>query len=324
MSKNIVICCDGTNSQFGGVNTNVAHLFERLGADEPRQHSRYEPGVGTFGANLFSINIGRTLGKLLGAAFGYGLKQNLENAYRYVVQCYDPGDRLFIFGFSRGAFTARSLASLVDQYGVLDRRDLDQVADQVRAYLADRAPVHSACSAPIGRCAPHFVGVWETVGALGLLLRLRRFKHNRLSPGVATAVQALAVDERRACFKPTLWDEAALGKSQSVRQVWFAGVHADVGGGYRDRDLAAITLDWMLEHAVQAGLRAQTRGAGQLAGDPAGRMHRSYRGLWRLLGHHMRAIAPDADIHASVGRRRHSRPGYDPENLPTATGTSKA
>ena len=109
MSKNIVICCDGTNSPFGGVNTNVAHLFERVGADDAHQYSRYEPGVGTFAADLFSVNIGRTLGKLLGAAFGYGLKQNLENAYRYVVECYDPGDRLFIFGFSRGAFTARAV-----------------------------------------------------------------------------------------------------------------------------------------------------------------------------------------------------------------------
>ena len=324
MSKNIVICCDGTNSPFGGVNTNVAHLFERVGADDAHQYSRYEPGVGTFGADLFSVNIGRTLGKLLGAAFGYGLKQNLENAYRYVVECYDPGDRLFIFGFSRGAFTARSLASLVDQYGVLDRRDLDQVRDQISAYLADETPVHGACSAPIGRCAPHFVGVWETVGALGLLLRLRRFKHNRLSPGVATAVQALAVDERRACFKPTLWDEAALGKNQSVRQVWFAGVHADVGGGYRDRDLAAITLDWMLEHAERSGLRLQPQGIDRSAGNPAGRMHRSYRALWPLLGHHMRAIAADADIHVSVRQRRRSRPDYAPENLPTVPGTPQA
>ncbi|WP_353247943.1 DUF2235 domain-containing protein [Salinisphaera sp. T31B1] len=318
MGKNIVICCDGTNSQFGGVETNVAHLFHRLAADSSEQRKRYEPGVGTFGANIFSVNVGRTLGKLLGAAFGYGLKQNLDNAYRYVVDCYAPGDRLFIFGFSRGAFTARSLASLVDQYGVLDRRDGDRVPEQVAAYLADAPPVRAGCRAPVGRCAPHFVGVWETVGALGLLLRLRRFKHNRLSPGVARAAQALAVDEQRRCFAPTRWDESALGSEQCVRQVWFAGVHADVGGGYVDRGLARITLDWMLEQAVAAGLRLNPESRTGPAGDPAGALHQSYRGLWRLLGRHVRRIAADADIHASVNRRRVLCRDYDPANLARA------
>jgi len=324
LGKNIVICCDGTNSQFGGVDTNVAHLFHRLAPDGSDQRKRYEPGVGTFGAEVFSVNVGRTLGKLLGAAFGYGLKQNLENAYGYVVECYVPGDRLFIFGFSRGAFTARSLASLVDQYGVLDRRDRDRVPEQVAAYLADAPPVRARCRAPVGRCAPHFVGVWETVGALGLLLRLRRFKHNRLSPGVARAVQALAVDEQRRRFAPTLWDESALGADQRVRQVWFAGVHADVGGGYINRDLAHITLDWMLEHAVAAGLRLDQANQTCPGGDPAGALHHSYRGLWRLLGRHVRRIAPDADIHASVDTRRALCRNYDPDNLarsrPTAAG----
>lgn len=323
LGKNIVICCDGTNSQFGGVNTNVAHLFHRLAVDGPGQRKRYEPGVGTFGADVFSVNVGRTLGKLLGAAFGYGLKQNLENAYRQVVECYEPGDRLFIFGFSRGAFTARSLASLVDQYGVLDRRDDDRVAEQVGAYLAEQAPVGADCRAPVGRCAPHFVGVWETVGALGLLLRLRRFKHNRLSPGVAIAVQALAVDEQRRCFVPTLWDETALGTDQAVSQVWFAGVHADVGGGYADRDLADITLDWMLEHGVRAGLRLHPPEDARCSGDPTGTLHRSYRGFWRLLGRHVRRIAPAADIHASVGQRRRDRPDYEPDNLPVVWASAE-
>lgn len=317
MDKNIVVCCDGTNSQFGGVNTNVGQLFNALSPDSADQQACYEPGVGTFGADFFSVNIGRPLGKALGAAFGYGLTQNLENAYRHVVDRYVPGDRLFIFGFSRGAFTARSLASLVDRYGVLEATARDRVPALVKAFLDDEsaAPEHHGV---LCRCAPHFVGVWEMVGALGLLLRLRRFHNNRLSPGVAHGVQALAIDEKRKRFEPTLWDTQALGPNQQVRQAWFVGVHSDVGGGYADRDLADLSLRWMIEHAEAAGLKFASNVPERIAGDPAGRLHQSYKGLWRALGTHVRRIGPDALLHESVGQRLRRRADYDPPNLSEA------
>ena len=316
MPKNIVICCDGTNSQFGGVNTNVAHLFDSLAPDGPEQCACYEPGVGTFGADFFSLNVGRTLGKALGAAFGYGIKQNLTRVYRYLVDTYEPGDRLFVFGFSRGAFTARSLASLVDQCGVLDRAGRDRAGAVVAAYLdGDDIADARRRTGPVAGCAPHFVGVWETVGALGLLLRLRRFSDNRLSPGVTHAVQALAIDERRRSFAPTLWDERRLAPGQRVRQCWVAGGHSDIGGGYVDRDLADITLRWILAEAESAGLRVSPDARARLQGNPAGRLHDSYRGFWRLLGTHVRRIAADACIHVSVARRLARRPDYRPANL---------
>ncbi len=248
-----MIFCDGTNDQFGSVTTNVVHLLRLSEPDNDRQRVFYEPGVGTFGANIFSLNVGTFLGKLLGAAFGYGLAQNLARAYRYLVDTHEPGDRVFIFGFSRGAFTARSLARLVDAGG-LPQPGAGRVDTIVAAYLAggaDALPQYANART----CRPHFVGVWDTVAALGLLLRWHRFDDRCLSPGVANAAQALAIDEQRAAFEPTPWPLPAPDSGQPVSQVWFAGVHSDIGGGYRDRGLANITLYWMLEQARSRGLR---------------------------------------------------------------------
>ena len=315
MSKDIVICCDGTNSQFGGLNTNVVHFYEALASDCAAQVSFYEPGVGTFGADVFGVNVGETLGKLLGAGFGYGIQQNLVRAYRFLIDTYVAGDRLFIFGFSRGAFTARTLAALVDTVGVLEPEARDQAKTAVKAYL-DEGEAEARDAAPTARaCAPYFVGVWETVGALGLLMRLRRFHDNRLSPGVTHAAQALAIDEMRRPFEPTPWDEQALEAGQDVRQVWFAGTHSDVGGGYAERGLADLSLRWMLDRAEAAGLTLKPEARDRIQADPAGRLHRSYHGAWRALGQHVRYPEAEASFHDSVVKRLTQCPDYDPDNV---------
>lgn len=316
MARNIVVCCDGTNSQFGGLNTNVVHLYNALADDDATQRSFYEPGVGTFGANVFGVNVGETLGKTLGAAFGYGIQQNLVRAYRFLIEAYAPGDRVFIFGFSRGAFTARSLASLVDRIGVLPAAHRDRATDTVKAYLDAKPPHAPRITQSAARCAPAFVGVWETVGALGLLIRLRRFHDHKLSPGVARAAQALAIDEQRRSFEPTLWNEAALGVDQEVRQVWFAGVHSDVGGGYAERGLADTTLRWMLEQAEGAGVKLKPGAFDRVRGDPTGTLHRSYHGPWRLLGRYVRRPAAAAVFGDSVAARLRAVREYEPDNLP--------
>lgn len=319
MGKNIVVCCDGTNSQFGELNTNVVHLYNALPGDGREQVCFYEPGVGTFGARVLGVDVGERLGKVLGAAFGYGIQKNLVRAYRYVVDVYEPGDRLFIFGFSRGAFTARTLTALVDTMGVLDADERELAKNVVKAYLQHGAKAGTAGQTrPASTCAPHFVGVWETVGALGLLVRLRRFHNNCLSPGVARAAQALAIDERRSRFKPSLWDENALKSGQSVEQVWFSGVHSDIGGGYARRGLADITLRWMLEQAEDAGLALKPSAYDSLGGDPTGHLHHSYHGAWRLLGQHVRYPGMGANYHASVAERLARVRAYAPENLPVA------
>jgi uncharacterized protein (DUF2235 family) len=316
MAKNIVVCCDGTNSQFGGSNTNVVHLYKALVTDAPDQRAFYEPGVGTFGAKFFGLNVGQTLGKGLGAAFGYGITQNLERAYRFLIDNYAPGDRVFLFGFSRGAFAARSLAALIDQVGILEPDDRDRAKETIKAWLDGDASAVERYQQPLTRCAPHFVGVWETVGALGVLTRLRRFHDNKLSPGVCHAVHALAIDEQRRKFEPTPWDEQELKPGQHARQLWFAGVHSDVGGGYEERGLADLTLGWMLEQAKAQGLELKPDAFDRLQGDPAGKLHDSYDGLWRVLGRYVRRPKRDDAFHRSVGERLQRRPDYEPDNLP--------
>jgi len=232
---------------------------------------------------------------------------------------HQPGDRLFIFGFSRGAFTARILAAMVDVMGVLDIVDRDLVKPLTKAYLRT-----GSGGGEVGQtrrcatCAPDFVGVWDTVGALGLFIRMHKFDNNRLSPGVKRAAHALSIDERRSRFKPSLWQEDALKTNQSVEQVWFAGVHSDVGGGYARQDLADITLRWMLKQAEAAGLALKPKAYEPIDGDPAGHLHQSYRGAWRLLGKHVRYPAKSAKIHQSVAERLARVCEYEPENLATA------
>ncbi|GAB3677931.1 DUF2235 domain-containing protein [Salinisphaera aquimarina] len=316
MRKDIVVCCDGTNSQFGKLNTNVAHAYNALPSDDPRQVAFYEPGVGTFGARVFGLNVGETLGKALGAAFGYGMRHNLVQAYRFVIDVYEPGDRLFIFGFSRGAFTARILAAMVDAMGVLDTDDRHLAKPMTKAYLRNGGDDWEGGQTRRAlTCTPRFVGVWDTVGALGLLIRLHKFDNNRLSPGVNRAAHALAIDERRSRFKPSLWEENELESDQSVAQVWFVGVHSDVGGGYARRDLADITLSWMLEQAEAAGLALKPNAYEGLQGDPAGHLHHSYRGAWWLLGRDVRYPGVKARFHESVAKRLACVREYNPPNL---------
>ena len=315
MAKNIVVCCDGTNSQFDSSDTNVVHLYRAL-ADDADQRAFYEPGVGTFGARVFGVNVGETLGKGLGAAFGYGITQNLVRAYRFLIETYTPGDRVFLFGFSRGAFAARSLAALIDQVGVLAPDDRDRAKEIVKAWLDGNTSVVARYQQPLTRCAPHFVGVWETVGALGVLIRLRRFHDNKLSPGVCHAVHALAIDEKRRKFEPTPWDESALKPGQHARQLWFVGVHSDVGGGYDERGLADITLAWMLEQAEAQGLALKPGAIAAIDGDATGRLHDSYDGLWPLLGRYVRHPQRDDVFHPSVGERLRRVADYTPDNVP--------
>ncbi|HYW93872.1 MAG TPA: DUF2235 domain-containing protein [Gammaproteobacteria bacterium] len=323
MPKNVVVCCDGTRAQFGAVNTNVVHLFEALERHSGEQEAFYDPGVGTFAPRILGFPLGRFLGKALGAAFGYGMRRNLEDAYRFLMETWEPGDRVYLFGFSRGAFTARSLAAMLDKCGLLWPHHDNLLPYASRQFLkrgndAEAADFRRTFAR---ECRPHFVGVWDTVGSLGWLVPLRRLHDRRLSPAVSIACQALAIDEKRRGFAPVPWDEVQLRPHQSVDQVWFAGVHCDVGGGYRERGLADLSLRWMLDHARQAGLRLAPGVRERLDGDPCGRLHRSCKGWWRLLGAQLRPIARAAQIHPSVWLRVEAGIGYAPASLSRITRT---
>lgn len=284
--KHIVICCDGTWQGLDSLHpTNVLKIARFVAAETPEgapQIVAYDDGVGMGEGPI------KALDRLLGGGLGVGLKKNIEEAYRFLVFNYSPGDRIFVFGFSRGAYTARSLVGMIRNAGVLPRasaravpaalalyKDRDPAAKPIPsvAYL-DAAFEPSAQSpslterflAEYGSRRPSiaFLGVWDTVGALGvptgfignrILNEGHRFHDTDLSKIVERAAHAVAADEKRRTFKPVLWSEKDVeARRPNVVQEWFPGVHASVGGGEEERGIADLAFQWMMEQAAHAGL----------------------------------------------------------------------
>lgn len=347
MSKNLVVCCDGTwNTPDQKENghpapTNVVKLYNLCVVDEA-QLTYYHPGVGTNGG---------LMDKVFGGGMGAGLTRNIQSAYGWLCQNYVKGDRIFLFGFSRGAYTARSLGGFVTRCGLLDATDLaadDFWARIGKLYdlgyrerkLKDKALAKYAfISGPLpeGRIDVHMIGVWDTVGALGVpddmvLLdqliddpRKYRFHDTDLSPSVRHGRHAVAMDELRASFAPTLWTNVQPPPDGSVEQIWFAGTHCDVGGGHAHCGLSDGALQWMVDEAVSVGLRVNPALVTQIQPDPRGILHDSATGIWEHLRTQPRAT-PEVSA-ANVGTKlakqvweRHSAPPISQAPYwPTAT-----
>lgn len=318
MAKRLVVCCDGTwntpDQKTDGkpTPTNVAKValgLAPMSIDGLEQRLYYHRGIGT-----------RT-DRLLGGAFGAGLFRDVCDTYRYVVENYQPGDELFFFGFSRGAFTARSTAGLIRNSGVLRRENADRIDEAYALYRDRKRDTHprSVEATLFRKMYSHeppirFMGVWDTVGALGIpasgwwlanrFNRRYEFHDTELSSTVDEAYQALAIDEQRGPFVPAVWSQSdPVRREQRLEQVWFTGVHCDVGGGYVDHRLSDITLCWMLDKARGAGLaflkdsfRTGDFGGGQpvtteqiidaytrVRPDPSGAPHDSRTGIYRFL-----------------------------------------
>ena len=312
--KNIVICCDGTGNEYGRNNTNVVDTYVLVEKDE-RQVAWYDPGVGTGGWEYHEEDgLLRALGD---QATGYGLQKNVEDAYRCLMGSYEDGDRVYLFGFSRGAFTVRSLAGMLHKCGLLDEGHDNLVEYASKIYnTADNENVAQGFRESFGRhCPVHFIGVWDTVESL-VLHAGKRFHDARLNPDVAYACQALAIDEKRKDFAPSPWDEANAADGQTIEQVWFAGCHADVGGWFDERGLCHIALHWMLDKAVACGLRVNQVELAERRQDPYDRIHQSLSGFWKMRGRHTRRIPQGAKIHASVVERMNDPDcRYLPPNL---------
>jgi hypothetical protein len=281
MSKRIVVCSDGTgNSAIKGRGTNVFKLFEAVDLDTHRfdaeatpQIAIYDDGVGTEKFKPL---------KVLSGATGWGLSRNVKHLYKELARVYDPGDDIYMFGFSRGAFTVRTLVGFIQTCGLVDPERLQPrtfgslqkaVDEGYKAYrkcyrpalwqvlgrrksLANEAfkKAHSLpCDIPI-----RFIGVWDTVDAVGLPFRLSdvinatlyqfKFSDHKLSPLVRRACQALSIDDQRESFAPLLWTEDPQDQSR-IQQVWFAGAHSNVGGGYPKQGMSLVALDWLLSEA---------------------------------------------------------------------------
>lgn len=342
MSKHIVICTDGTWNDPTD-QTNVYKLFQTLdfGQQQPLGKtagvlpSRVLEKKGEHVAYyLEGVGADGTQEEWLGGALGTGLHSRVLDAYILASQSYEPGDRLWLFGFSRGAWTARSLAGMISRVGLLQGAEL--VGD-VRHQAQERwIEAKNAKAEKRGDAfwkqqdhAIELVGVWDTVGALGIpffngLRMMDSLEHllfdfadQKLHRRVRHGRHALAIDERRGDFLPTLWQERS-----GVEQVWFAGVHADVGGGYPERELADISLDWMLdEFAVLAPNLPLNRGnvAPPIQENrPQGNRHdETQNPVWKLRPQQWRSLPANARIHPSVQERMARRPDYRPRALST-------
>ena len=349
--RNIVICCDGTGNEISENISNVLKLYRCLRKTDkttPRQLVFYDPGVGTLARPNVLRKLHQDFIAILGLATGYGLDDKVLQSYLFLVRNYQEGDQIYLFGFSRGAYTVRVLAALIHKIGLIapeqanlagsgltsykqfstdDRRDLgldlqqftdagdsegplpkskDDRATQFARILSSRWPTI------------RFVGVWDTVASVIVprpdrfyLPSLEELAFTLRNPSVRTFRQAMSIDERRCMFRLKPWDlpqtfahnrfNDAKAEPQDVMQVWFAGVHADIGGGYPETEsaLSKYPLLWMIDEAVKCGLAVNPATVNQLAwgvprkGSPfqyvepcfKGKddLHMSLKGAWWIL-----------------------------------------
>ncbi len=364
MPKNIVVCCDGTGNEFGDNNSNVVKLYSTLIIDGHSQIGYYHPGVGTMGSAAARNRVEKAWSMLMGLAFGSGILDNIGDAYRYLMEFYEEDDRVFIFGFSRGAYTARALAGLVHMYGLLCPGNEALIAYILRDFarktraaagMAQTFKTADDFKATFSRhCPMHFVGVWDTVSSVGWIWDPLKLPYTARNPDMLTGRHCVSIDERRCYYRNNLWGDPYPG--QDIRQVWFAGVHSDVGGSYPELQsgLSKITLEWMLDEAKAAGLLIDASKADAILGsnphnpaiapNPKADLHKSLHGgwwileclphsyydykvgkkKWRIPLGARRTIPEDSVVHQSVENRMQAKIGYSPSNLPKLYTVDKA
>lgn len=308
MSRNLALLFDGTNNEFGSENTSVVRIAQVMDRDPRRQRLYYDPGVGTLPEPRLFTRIGKWVSKVMGLAFGAGLVRNVEEAYAYLMDEWEPGDRVFLFGFSRGAYTARVLAGMLHSVGLLPRGMENLIPYATRLYRATRRdaaywkllekfrwtfarPMAEGDDARHFRV--HFLGVWDTVSSVGWVWDPPTFPYTAENPSIDVVRHAVSMDERRWFFRQNLMSrDDAPGSLQDFQQLWFPGVHSDVGGGYvdeRDKRLWRIPFDWMLKEARGAGLAIDAARLAQVFPGLqdsdrvwADEAHESLKGAWHL------------------------------------------
>ena len=307
MPKNIAICCDGTANEFSEDQTNIVKLFFTLAQDPQEQIAFYHPGVGTMEPPGSLTPLHRRLTRLLGQAIGAGIEHDIRDAYIYLMRSFEPGDKVFLFGFSRGAYTARALAAVLHKYGLMPPGNEPLVPYAIRMLIG----IHRARGGTreINRlfqladefkesfsptpCTTHFMGIWDTVSSVGWIGSPVKLPYIADNAEIAIGRHAVAIDERRAFFRSNLWHPKTDGGPKDIKQVWFPGVHCDVGGGYEESEsgLSKLSLEWMIKEAKAAGLLVDPDKEAEILGrngkpyarpDPQAKMHESLTPAWWL------------------------------------------
>ena len=345
--KNIVICLDGTNDELGAsAPTNPAKVFEMLDLDDPAQQiAYYDPGVGTLPAASARGTIGRQVSRLAQMAFGFGMKANLIQAYSWLMDNYQRDDRLYVFGFSRGAYTARALVGILAKPGLLRSGSANLVEYAVKQYAQRRSvnsgdhlmrgvgefadalcwgtrtrPMNPEWPYPddeVGRLHAipvQYLGVWDTVAASGFAgLGEVSWPDTRTLPNVRRLRHAVAIDECRRPYREFLVEPRA-----GFEEAWFSGVHCDVGGTFVDHQLATVALKWVFD-GVCRELRLRDRKPAvayerfcQVTGAAATGKINKNDWTWKLIGSRTRPIPATAMLHETVRIRRQHDAGYLP------------
>ncbi len=345
MPKNIVVFSDGTNQEGGKGNpSNVYKLFNMVEDRTEKQIAFYDRGLGT------------DWRRVTGNAFGAGISENILECYQFIFENYQAGDQIYLFGFSRGAFTVRSLSGFLHYFGILpkSRPELIKRAYDIYKNKNDEKRKKDA-NAFIEKHHTQwtkikFIGVWDTVGALGMPIEWldvgvnTLFKHEfhdtRISGAVEAGYHALSIDDDRLVFHPTLWDEENIGKisywengerkekDQIVEQVWFVGAHTDIGGGFEPlakgkskakASLSDIPFEWLLGKSEEHGLRIYPRHQINTNPDVLAKLHKARTGVGKAFKETSRSKTKGLDklkyplkVHKSVLERVEKDKNYRP------------
>jgi len=342
-SINLVVCCDGTGNVWkpGPGKTNVVKLVESLARDPLRQLHFYDPGVGT--PDGYVSESGQALRdvarRVAGLVWGDGVWANVAAAYAFLVRNYQDDDRIYVFGFSRGAFTARAVAGLVSLFGVLRPEHENLIPTLLTIYRTkpeegasnpneqSRSEIGESIRAnfcSLEQTPVHFIGVWDTVESVGLsqlALGTQIMSAPTIKPAFRHVRHALALDELRWPYQPRLYTEPEdLLPEHTFKQVWFAGAHSDIGGGYAEQGLANAALHWMAREASFRGLLIDIPLLNVHAVNALDTLHDETAGnpFWVSVGAFRRAYPERIYIHESVDERMKSKTARYQPVLPDA------
>jgi hypothetical protein len=347
--KKLVVCLDGTNDQIGSsLPTNVGKTFEMLSLTHPDQQlAYYDPGVGTLPTSSARGTVGRLFSRGAELAFGWGIRANLAQAYTWLMQHYQFGDEIHVFGFSRGAYTARALVGMLNRPGLL-RPGSENLVDYAVHEYATNKPLTDKRKKGIEQFADAFcwgtrndqltpewtaadhhpgwhavpisyLGLWDTVEATGLgpFGRLN-WPYTHELYNVRRGRHAVSIDEWRGPYP-----EFLVAPGAHVDEAWFAGVHSDIGGTFDDCELSTITLKWVVDGVISDLLLREDDSyslpCSVRPADAWAPVHRN-DAVWKLSGRHVRTIPEHAKVHASVRARvEHGDPPYRAAVPPSVT-----